>query len=514
MHRAVAFVSLLLAGCASFPWDQTVLASEIVGPEGGRIEAPGVALEVPAGALTQSEEISILAAEAPDERLGFLSFYRFEPDGLVFESPAMIAMAVPEDSYGAILWTRPGSDTEFQALGEFGEGIAIAELSHFSGGGPAEECRPRCHCAANQNYVGALCPSKPDDEVTSCPDPDSAIAPTPANACGLSEAASCTGYGLTTVYETICGCTGSAPWRTSTSEPTPLCRRPWRRVGTSNSWYCETDLDGQAPASGADDYATTAWKQSEGSCNGYWLDQRNTTLSSNQGPIGGTLTGCDPVPRAIGSTWLEASGTLVCDWIRTEEGTPVVCSTGFPSSTIGYPPRTAQARQESQRVVDEMNAMGLNPMDRSAVAVFTHADDTVSVGYSRGSLDAGVARDLSRRLNNGLDDQRYFVNFESDDSMTASHLCGISNTEGVCAEPRAANAARLRARSTGRDGNPRGFTPITGFDVRTRRSDNPHPFNGSNADCTAPEPNQMNACDTCGHDANVDRYMRWANGVD
>src|SRR5687767_5407062 len=95
MHPSMKYLALVLTlapGCVGFPWDRPLLASGIVGSEGGRIEGDGIVLEIPAGALSDDVEVSIsISNTAVDDSYVPLSpVYRFDPEGLEFASPVQV----------------------------------------------------------------------------------------------------------------------------------------------------------------------------------------------------------------------------------------------------------------------------------------------------------------------------------------------------------------------------------------------------------------------------------------
>lgn len=163
------------------------------------------------------------------------------------------------------------------------------------------------------------------------------------------------------------------------------------------------------------------------------------------------------------------------------------------------PPRTAEAQGEAKKVVDTMNTM-CGPGSRSVVSVLTHADGTVSVGFSgkQNAKNEKFAKDLQRKLNGGKDHGKYRVSVEPVPGVTRA---GNGNEPNVCAEPHAASAAH------GHD------SPITGTDTRWRgrEGENDHPYTGTNADGAPVDAAQMNPCDTCGDATNASLYNDHAN---
>ena len=78
--------------------------SNTIGPRGGRIEIAeaGVALTVPAGALTEPVEITVRAPAGAEMA------FEFEPHGLQFLTPATIEVRVHGTESEDLLDLRPG----------------------------------------------------------------------------------------------------------------------------------------------------------------------------------------------------------------------------------------------------------------------------------------------------------------------------------------------------------------------------------------------------------------------
>src|SRR5262245_8145737 len=105
--RIVVAVVAALAGCH--------MASAVVGTEGGRIERKGLALDIPAGALTDATRITISRSkEDIDPRYeGLSEVFVFEPDGLEFAAPVTVSLDVPEGSSAVAVWSTPDGGFEF-----------------------------------------------------------------------------------------------------------------------------------------------------------------------------------------------------------------------------------------------------------------------------------------------------------------------------------------------------------------------------------------------------------------
>ncbi len=121
--------------------------TQIIGPEGGRIELPsGARIDIPAGALDITEEISFSSATIPSnlpDRIVAVSAFIVEPDGLVFNIPVTITCPIPEDlsqESGAIGIYRFDGQQWSYVGGNKDAGKVSAEIRGFSsfvlGGAP------------------------------------------------------------------------------------------------------------------------------------------------------------------------------------------------------------------------------------------------------------------------------------------------------------------------------------------------------------------------------------------
>src|SRR5262249_21133420 len=106
---------VFLSGCH----DPRLLATAILGPSGGRIAGPGVALDLPAGALGKDVSISIsIATETPKEYALVAPVFHFEPDGLQFDVPVRAELTTTTPGvFGALLWSRPGGQGGYDVVG-------------------------------------------------------------------------------------------------------------------------------------------------------------------------------------------------------------------------------------------------------------------------------------------------------------------------------------------------------------------------------------------------------------
>lgn len=160
--------SLALSGCVIWRADDGgVLASEVVGPEGQRIEAPGLVLDVPAGALAVPTEITIRIVE-PDRSIADLysPIYKFEPEGLVFDRPIHVTVdATGAPATAIVMWTRDDDPSVFEFAGFVEGGVGVAEVTHFSECVVADPAP--CTGDACAACTGPECETVPDPE---CPD--------------------------------------------------------------------------------------------------------------------------------------------------------------------------------------------------------------------------------------------------------------------------------------------------------------------------------------------------------
>jgi hypothetical protein len=152
--------------------DGGVLASETVGPEGQRVEAPGLVLDVPAGALAVPTEITIRIVE-PDRSIADLHspIYKFEPEGLVFDRPVHVSIdAAGAPATAIVMWTRDDDPSVFEFAGFVEGGVGVAEVTHFSEGVVADPAP----------CTGETC-AAPDPE---CPDEGTGETCSDGDACG------------------------------------------------------------------------------------------------------------------------------------------------------------------------------------------------------------------------------------------------------------------------------------------------------------------------------------------
>lgn len=138
----------------------------------------------------------------------------------------------------------------------------------------------------------------------------------------------------------------------------------------------------------------------------------------------------------------------------------------------------------------------------AVISVYTHADGTVSVGFSG---ESGQWENFKNQLQIELDSyakNKYIVSNVVAADLLDNMTKGVpdkGNKKGVCAVPKAATAAH---------DNP---SPITGMDTRHRLvvsgeyATNPHPYTGEGKTSNS----QMDPCNTC--KLYEKEYMEYAN---
>lgn len=178
-----------------------------------------------------------------------------------------------------------------------------------------------------------------------------------------------------------------------------------------------------------------------------------------------------------------------------------VCNVGVEAPKSVFDLRTPEADASGQAVIKVMNEF-VPSAKSQVVQVFTHEDETVTVGISV-NLNAQSTINRIQQLQSALDDtygaDSYFVSSKTLDG-TAGVLRGYSedgtmagNAPGVCAEPKASiGAARTQS-------------PITSSATLWRGAGpNPYPYAGPNA--SELSGNQMGPCLTCALGSNQKIY--------
>lgn len=137
---AVALGAIGVAGCSSDEGSSgptTSSSAQTVGPEGGTVEASGVTLTFPPGALAEDTEIEVVVGGTLDGAESISALYQLKPDGLRLAEPVdlVIDITPPADSERpAILWTPDEMDNWTILGGELVDGGTKlkASITHFS----------------------------------------------------------------------------------------------------------------------------------------------------------------------------------------------------------------------------------------------------------------------------------------------------------------------------------------------------------------------------------------------
>lgn len=405
---SVLLSALFACACSDADNGKRVIASGPIGAEGGTLEAEGIALAIPAGALTTTEQISISVSTAPlddDGREPLSPRITLEPSGLELAAPVRLSIRTTSDAGGVVWWSSPDGGRELAGFAS--GGLATATNTHFSDidteapkcpddpseqrcagcdaeptGEPTcdacdgpdceanrhEPCRRLCMC--DSLAVGLsnsrLCQTRePGDRTLGVCPPDPAL-PTANGAVflGISNGNHCAGTSYEPRRETLCECVAD----TANGPDDTLCPIPWENFAPpdSNNWQCHSTLawgkltgEGglpapQAPVTGDSDLyldrTAQAYVESGAPgdvCGGYWLD-RTKDLHANGDKIPGHLAGCgDPVP--VDYQWREYQGNAVeCRQFDWPEG-PIVPMTDAQAS-ICRMKQTDQVRLEQMRI--------------------------------------------------------------------------------------------------------------------------------------------------------------------
>jgi hypothetical protein len=199
MRRSTAWVGamLLLAGC-----DDGVVRVNI-GAEGGTLEGYGAKLVIPAGALTETQELTLAARDGESPSSSPLSpLYQFGPSGLQLAVPAHLDVEIPAGKSGLLYWSKPGHEEAFEVAGLAFGGKADGITTHFSdayvgeGMCPLPQTTTKCACRADDEYNDLLCPTDTSTDHY-CPD---------INGFSGQDGGSCSGYGPRPDLHTRCYC--------------------------------------------------------------------------------------------------------------------------------------------------------------------------------------------------------------------------------------------------------------------------------------------------------------------
>gem|GEM_PF-2379465 len=111
--------------------------TQMVGADGARVAFMGGYLDVPAGALTSNQAITVTrtALSAPAGYQAYSPVYRFEPDALTFLRPVTVSIPFTGDgALAALFWSRSNA-TGYERVGGLpANGAVTAEVLHFSQG--------------------------------------------------------------------------------------------------------------------------------------------------------------------------------------------------------------------------------------------------------------------------------------------------------------------------------------------------------------------------------------------
>jgi hypothetical protein len=172
---AVMILSLA-AACGSGPEDASVPppgapASASVGPSGGSVQASGVTLTVPEGALAEPTTITVVEADttAPTNYDTFSPIFQFSPDGLVFQKPVTVEITITA-SLGTpmnIVWSNLSGGYEDLTSTTNGS-VMSASVTHFSHGfiGHKKDASSDGPDAAGGGDDGSPTESGPSDALT------------------------------------------------------------------------------------------------------------------------------------------------------------------------------------------------------------------------------------------------------------------------------------------------------------------------------------------------------------
>ena len=148
--------------------------SGMIGAEGGTVEASGVSLDIPAGALEGDELIEIAATdEEPDGFTLASPVFEFSPDGLTFAMPVEVRIAASETSQ--LYWTGAGTTGAFALVASEMDGDeVVGAIDHFSrgfAGAPVDDGGACDGVTCNQPLVciSGVC-SLPDSDSDGSPD--------------------------------------------------------------------------------------------------------------------------------------------------------------------------------------------------------------------------------------------------------------------------------------------------------------------------------------------------------
>jgi len=285
------------------------IATAVVGPQGGRLEAPGMSLDIPAGALGESAEISVFveARSLPGREI-LSPVLRFEPDGLTFDQPATVSVDIPDGKAGIVFFGNAG---DLRPIGIAANGKGGGPVDHFS-----EVVVDDC------NGVG-MCRCAPEVGTDAC---NVQSKPSPSATCGDDEHLfdgrnGDVRQGWVEVFPSryFCYCRANVTYTYNNArDGVFMCKRPWKLV--DGIWQCHVDETGESPKTPQDnrgirgfpapaDYEPVGFGETEVSipCSGYWIDY--ATLQSQGANRDGTgqLIDCQ---EEIYKDWKQLACTL------------------------------------------------------------------------------------------------------------------------------------------------------------------------------------------------------------
>lgn len=146
------------AGTGTEPGGAASAAGTITAAEGGSLEADGILLEIPAGAVDEDTQITITKTEeqAPERHAGVTPIYTFEPDGLKLKKAGKVIFTkVPADTLKPTIGYLKSDDHYEGLVTKVAEGAVSAPISKLAslfvakttcmkedGNAVAETCQP------------------------------------------------------------------------------------------------------------------------------------------------------------------------------------------------------------------------------------------------------------------------------------------------------------------------------------------------------------------------------------
>ena len=165
--------------------DAEVSETVLIPSSGGTVEAAGVTIEVPEGAVPADTEITVTVLSEPLPLVPLVLLtpvYRFEPAGLEFAEPVQVSIPLDGSEGGELMfWSvRESEGTGFRPIqGRVVGTRMVASVEHFSEGFVAADNGDFCWDEDADGYgFGASC-SGPD-----CDDLNAAAYPGGVDACG------------------------------------------------------------------------------------------------------------------------------------------------------------------------------------------------------------------------------------------------------------------------------------------------------------------------------------------